>query len=376
MTPGNIVIGVVTTVQPRRRHVQGSEGRVRPSLYFCRMAQHAHNLGASLVMFGSNDVDWSHNSVRGWVPEDVRSPYGLWVRKTTKLPSAIYENVFVHLAVAGYSRSLRDHARRRGIPLFNPPLPDKWNMSHWMSRNTLDKYLPPTVRLNVNDVPLAVRRINEWGTAYVKPIGGYGGVGVMRVEKWERDRYRIGIDRQKDGGGKLRITVRTEDLVPLLRRRGRTPHIVQRGIRLLAIDGRKVDFRVVVQRGADGGWHLIGIVPKVAAADGVVTNLVAGGERMSLQQLEALAARDGVKVPVADLTACALDVAAKLTRYAPKVGLLGFDLGVDDTGRTWVIEMNPKPARSLLTDDMQHVMAKHAAGFAVYLARHRPSAAL
>lgn len=369
MASGNMLIGVVTTVQPRRRQVKGTEV-IRPSLHFCRIAQYAYQLGASMVMFDPMDVRWGQRTVHGWGPQQNHLPFGPWIRKATLLPNAFYENVFVHLAVAGHSRQLRGRARERGIPLFNPPLPNKWQMSQWMSRTALDRYLPPTMRLTSKEVSQAIRRVDEWGVAYVKPIGGYGGMGVMRVEKRSKDIYRVSVDRQTNGQGKTRKVIRTQELSQLFRRRCKTPHIVQRGINLLSVDGRKVDFRVVVQRGRDGSWNLIGIVPKVAAADGVVTNIIAGGERMSIIQLEALASREGVKVPVLDLTQCAMDVAEGITKISPHCGILGFDLGVDENGKTWVIEVNPKPARSLLTDDMRRAMAKHAAGFAVYLA-HR-----
>lgn len=327
-------------------------------------------MDCEFVLFDPVDVDWHRRVVRGWCPARATRPFGEWVRRTTGLPDAIYENVFVHLAVSGYSRSLRRHARKLGIPLFNPPLPNKWQMVRWMQRSDLARLAPATAYLHSG--AQARKLVDKWALVYVKPIGGYGGMGVLRIERLHHDQYRVSVDRQKGGGGRRRMVLTEEQLERFLDGRRRVPHIVQRGIRLMTVDGRKVDFRVVVQRGADGAWQLVGIIPKVAAADGVVTNIVAGGERMSLSQLQAMAARHGHKVPVDDLTAAALQVARALSRRVPNVGLLGFDAGVDENGRTWIIEVNPKPARSLLSDDMRQQMAVHSAGFAAYLAkRHR-----
>lgn len=366
--PGkNVRIGVATTVVPRRRTVQGREV-FRPALHFCRMAQHARAYGASMILFDPLDLNWNQNTVSAWQPKDTSQPFGDWVRTTAPIPESIYENVFVHLAQAGRSYKMRQTAKQRKIAVFNPALPSKWQMVQWMKKAGLTKYLPQTTYLQ--DVGNAMGLIDDWGMAYVKPIGGYGGKGVMRVERWGAAKYRISVDRQANGG-RQRSVVNQAELAKFLKRRKTVPHIVQKGIRLLTVDGRKVDFRVVVQRGVDGTWNHIGIVPKLAAADGVVTNIIAGGERMSMGQLEALAQRQGKRIPTAELTQCALAIASKISETHRLTGILGFDLGVDENGRVWMIEANPKPARSLLTDEMKQTVAKHAAGFAVYLARQK-----
>lgn len=333
------------------------------------MAQYAHQMGARLILFDPDHVHWENQNVTGHVPTRPVDAFGDWKKVTLPLPQAIYENVFVHLAVKGRARTLRRMAKKYQIPLFNPPLLNKWQMTHWMNKSGLENYTPETTYLS--DVQQAVRSIDRWTSAYVKPIGGYGGMGVMRVEAWGPGQYRISVDRQQSGKSRRRVVVSRNELMNILRRRKKSNQIVQQSIRLFSVNGRKVDFRVVVQRGRDGKWQRVGIVPKVAAADGVVTNIIAGGERMSMPQLQALAAREGKSIPEEDIHDCAMAVAEKLSERIPHVGLIGFDLGLDDTGKTWVIEVNPKPARSLLSDSMKRTMAEHAVGFAVYLANRR-----
>ncbi|QSO46173.1 YheC/YheD family protein [Alicyclobacillus mengziensis] len=368
MAPKQVLIGVATTVQPKERIVKGRRVK-RPALHYCRMAEYAGSLGARLMIFDPDDANWSSGHILGWRPVNMSYPYRGWERCEERLPDAIYENVFVHLAVKGKSSKMRAAARERGIPVFNPPLPSKWQAVSFMKSAGLGQYVPDTFVLR--DVKRAVRAIDEWKVTYVKPVGGYGGSGVIRIETTGKQLYRVSVDRSAKGTRRQRILVTRSELERLLRSRSRVPHLVQKGIRLLKIDGRSVDFRVVTARGADGKWFVIGVVPKVAAADGVVTNIVAGGELMSLEQLESLASRQGITIPVRDLSACALRCSEKLSERIPKAGLLGYDMGVDTNGNIWMIEVNPKPARSLLSDDMKRLMAKHTAGFTVYLARKR-----
>jgi len=359
-------IGVVTTTVPKRTGVDGGSV-VRPALHFCRMAEHAADLGATLLLFAPGDVAWTVGRVHAWSPKTAGRPFADWEKKSFPLPHAIYENVFVHLAVKGHASALRGEARRRGIPLFNPPLPGKWAMTRWLTGTAHAKYLPPTHMLT--SISEAVQRIDAWGLTYVKPIGGYGGQGVSRVEVLGRGRYRVSVDRTATQTLQKRTEMTTAQLRVWLSGLKVRPHIVQKGLHLLKLGGRKVDFRVVVQRDVTGAWHLVGIVPKMAAKDGVVTNLVAGGESLTLARCEALAKRENTKIPVDALGKASLDIARFISLKSPKAGIIGFDMGVEEDGRVYMIEMNPKPARSLLTLDMRKVAAKHAVGFSVYLAR-------
>ena len=185
----------------------------------------------------------------------------------------------------------------------------------------------------------ALVTIDRWEEAYLKPTGGYGGVGVTRIQRKGPNRYRVSVDRLHDGR-KLRAELGRSDLGKWVRRRVKAKYFLQRGLALLTLDGRKVDFRVVVQRGLAGKWEVVGIVPKVAAADGVVTNLVAGGERQSLRHSTLLAEREGKQIPVDDLRAAALTIAGVIGRRFPGTGLVGFDMGVDQNGKVWLIEFN------------------------------------
>lgn len=361
-------IGLATTVKPKQHKTDGKVV-LRPSLQFCRMARHAHQFGAHIVLFAPDDVDWERGHVIGWVPAAGDNPLGNWIKKRTRLPDAIYENVFVHIAVRGFTASMRKAARARGIPVFNPPLFNKLQMGEWLSGTELKRYVPETFRLA--DVDKAVASLRRWEIAYLKPIGGYGGVGVTRIEHINRNRYRVSIDRKQSGGQRERVVLSEQALRHLLQARKRIPHLFQKGLRLLTIGGRKVDFRVVVHRDVEGRWRAVGVVPKQASLDGVVTNLIAGGERLTLAQCVDLALQERKAVPVSELEQCALRIAQRMSDVRPRTGLIGFDLGVDEKGRVLMIEMNPKPARSLLSAEMKKKAAEYSAGFAVFLAKQK-----
>jgi hypothetical protein len=192
---------------------------------------------------------------------------------------------------------------------------------------------------------------------------------VTRVEGIGGGRYRVSVDRTRAGAhAKERRECGTSELRNLLSRKARVPHLIQQGLDLITLNGRKVDFRVVVQRDGQGAWKVVGIIPKLASRDGVVTNIVAGGEKLNWKSCVLQARRQGLELSRTSLESCALAVAQYLTRKAPHAGILGFDLGIDVHHKVYMIEMNPKPARSLLTPAMRKLSAQYSADFAVYLA--------
>lgn len=360
------LIGVATTVKPRT----GLSG-AGSTPFFRRMALHARGQGVRLALFDPEDVHFHTHSVNGFILVKSADGTDLWERRVLALPDAIYENVFVHLVMKGAARSLRDGATERGIPLFNPLVPGKATLTQWVSIHPeLGMRTPVTERVRQTETIL--RMLERYGTVYVKPSGGYGGRGVLRVRR-AGGGYRVDSDRFRERGS-LRTTLSPSDFERFIGRVALArSHVVQQRIPLLELDGGQVDFRVVVQRGRSGDWTVVGIVPKVAAKDGVVTNLVAGGRRMSLAEI---GRRFDGRVPLAadlavsakNLERAALREAQFLTRRYPTLGIVGYDLGLDRDGNIWFIELNPKPARRLLFPDMQQRAGDLAVDFACYLA--------
>ncbi|SIS67840.1 YheC/YheD family endospore coat-associated protein [Alicyclobacillus vulcanalis] len=353
-------LGIATTAVPK-----DGQRRWRPGAHYRRIARAALSHGLRVCLFDpGRQAVWSRLSA--YTPVDPARPDGDWQPAHVPFPDVIYENVYVHLAVKGYSAPLRAEARRRGVPLFNPMLPGKWQMISFLRRAGLDRFAPETESLTTSEH--LWQALERWKTVYVKPSGGYGGMNVHRLELLPGDRVRVRADRR---GGRVRTWERvlTRPQLASFVRSLRGRYLVQRGLRLLQVGGRKVDFRVVLHRDHRGQWQLVGIVPKLAAVDGVVTNIIAGGERWTLEQLEAAARREGKDVPVDQLVQAAQTIAEALSDRYKTVGLVGFDMAVEEGGHVRMIEMNPKPARSLLDRSMLEKLASCQAGFARYLAR-------
>ncbi|GMA52003.1 hypothetical protein GCM10025857_33600 [Alicyclobacillus contaminans] len=230
-------IGVATTVLPKAGARTAAR---RPILMFRRMAARATEIGARLALFHPLQVDWAQGTVQAWEPVSANQPSGPWVARKTALPDVIYDNVFVHLAIRGYTAKLRRYARQQGIPLFNPPMYSKWVMQRWLKTTEAGKYVPPAVLPRSGAQTL--HTIDRWRDAYLKPVGGYGGMGVTRIQATADGKYRISVDRQRHGRRTRLVLTRQEVANYLQHRLKQQRHFLQQGLKLLTVGGARSIF--------------------------------------------------------------------------------------------------------------------------------------
>ncbi len=354
-----ITIGVASTVKP----CDGLGHSKVP--FFERMALRARKMGARLILFHPDQVNLQKSVVTGYVLSPTLT--STWTQQTMAMPDVLYDNVFVHLAVQGLVHPLRRYAKEHYVPLFNPSLPGKGAITHFVSQVSDTMMRVPQTKIVQNEMTI-LEMMDRYRTVYVKPTGGYGGRGVLRLTSMPRS-IRVECDRFQ-GDKKLSTVMSQDDFHRFYERIiSKRKHIVQQQIPLLQVDGANVDFRVVLGRDRQGEWQVVGIVPKVAAKHGVVTNLVAGGHRLSMNDLSRIWGSVRTNEISDRLIRSAKVVSRALSKRYQTFGLVGYDLGVDETLHVWYIEMNPKPARRLLFPEMRTKAGDLAVDFAYYLAR-------
>ncbi len=179
--------------------------------------------------------------------------------------------------------------------------------------------------------------LSKYGKVVLKPNVGTGGSGVVWIEK-QGGRYLM-----KYGG-----TVRSYASISALMGRvgglvkART-YLVQRGIRLAEIGGRPIDYRIKIVKENDR-WTTRAIVGRLARKGLFVTNLCRGGTQLTSadaihRSLPAVRVRDK-KREMRNLAYRCKD--SLLQRY-PNADQLGFDFGLDQTGKIWIFEVNTRP---------------------------------
>lgn len=181
------------------------------------------------------------------------------------------------------------------------------------------------------------RMLAQYGSVVIKPQRGTGGAGVAKIA-------RVGSGYTVTVGASKRGYRSFAGLAKALRRfrRGRR-YLIQRRIPLATINGRPIDYRVKIVK-QNGVWTIRAIVGRLARKGLFVTNLCRGGTQLpaSVGISRSLSPRVAAakKRQMRSLTYTATAV---LERRYPGIGQLGFDYGLDRSGKIWIFEVNTRP---------------------------------
>lgn len=305
------------------------------------LAREGLSADVSLVLFHPHEINLAKRTVNGY----TWSPQTGWHAGTYPLPPVIVDNVMISFARRDkmYAANKRALGRLQVLVL-NPRLPDKWGV--WQALRAsplLAKHLPETALLqHSHDLE---NWLAEYRSVYVKPVRGSGGNGVLAIRQVEAGRYLLtGKNNSPLTRGDLHM------LASQLLASQKEKHLLQRGLPLLEIDNRKIDVRVYLHRDGDRNWRAIATVPRLGPHGKAVTNLAQGGQVRSLDWLAELAEEYNFDLPdQEDIEQVAIAGAEAVTRIRPTLAFLGIDLALDPAGGIWVLDINPRPGRKVLT---------------------------
>lgn len=185
--------------------------------------------------------------------------------------------------------------------------------------------------------------LNRHSTAYVKPVYGIGGGGIVRVKK-VKDGYKVRY------GVKRKFYKKKKKVIKKIKqKKGNKPYYIQQGLDLITINGKPVDFRIVLHK-TPQGWRYMGALGKIAAGKRFVTNHSRGGVPITLDRAlkksMGLNQNERKKIKKQMKQFC-FRSARRLGRRFPRIRELGFDMGVDKNGKVWLIEANTRPGLKL-----------------------------
>ncbi|WP_338130749.1 YheC/YheD family protein [Cohnella ginsengisoli] len=120
----------------------------------------------------------------------------------------------------------------------------------------------------------------------------------------------------------------------------------QQGIELLKQDGRRFDFRVMVQMNPAGQWETTGIIGRLAHPRKIVTNYHAGGTPLPMETLMKTHLEKAGRTSRGyrrELSKLGVDVALVLGKRFPGLKEIGIDVAVDTALKPWILEVNTLP---------------------------------
>ncbi|CAM5789821.1 hypothetical protein I532_20126 [Brevibacillus borstelensis AK1] len=202
------------------------------------------------------------------------------------------------------------------------------------------EFLPDTVLFE----PEALwRHLEKYRSVILKPSGGGGGAGIIKVTSLGDSRYQV------HAGNGRRVVKGEEATVKYVRSLFRPkPYLIQPYLRLGRINGRPFDIRVMIQRTKGRPWVVTGFLAKLAGPGFIVTNIARS--RGKVLPLTVALAQSNVDVSpdlLEEIKYVAQMTGECLGKKYPTLRKVGLDLGIDTTGKPWIIEANFRPSLSL-----------------------------
>lgn len=299
----------------------------------------AKRMSLEAVLFSPNGYNRRQKSVRGYVWRA-----GRWRAWRGALPRVIHNRILPSRQTARILNLLRHEL---GHGLFNPMVSrDKWDVWQYLAADdSLKAYLPPTWPLTVSMGRVLPKMVRQGGEMLIKPRQGSLGLGIvfiqpMRMAKGHA-RYRVISHNRASRVLGARGLVRFVE--GLRRRRG---YIVQQTIPLLTYRGRRFDIRVPVQRDGVGEWAVVTPTIKQATHHQYLTNIARGGEACSFHPvIETVFGTDRVAAIDEAVRHLSLSVARRLSKMGLNIADIGLDIGLDGSGKPWLLEVNFRDQR-------------------------------
>ncbi|AHV96634.1 YheC/YheD family protein [Paenibacillus sabinae] len=337
-------LGPLIGVLVSREHPERPERLFGPITLFCRELTNAcHAQGAFVYFFTPEALESTGSSITGWVYDEG------W--KQSKLPIADVINNRLTTRKAENKPSvqhfLSEVKSRYGTHFFNEKFLDKSEVFEALRRDpSLQRYLPESHLLG--GFAILKKMCGHYPVVFLKPVRGSLGKGILRISREEGGGYRLQSTTPL-GTRKQSYPTLTKLYQAVAPKMKTTRFQIQQGLPLMEIGRRPVDFRALVQKNGTGKWNVTSIVARTAGNNHFVSNLARGGSLSTVREaIGKSSIPPGAKESAnLQLPRAALAIAKGVEANIPAhFGELGIDLGMDQSGRIWLLEVNSKPSKN------------------------------
>jgi hypothetical protein len=340
---------------------------------FYKYSHVCQELNGICCFFSIKDISWEQRLIKGWVLQSDKELNEQWISREFPFPTVVYDRSFGPRAQAhGYE--LREGlAAIPSVVVFNAMPKLRKLETHQLLKNNskLKNCLPETLKYSPQGLLETLERLTR---VYIKPDGLSKGQGVFRVSGKCRNLLVEYRDSDWNQAVQLdNIDQLEEMLEPFCQRGG--GYIIQQEIPLAKYKGNQFDMRVLCQKDITGKWGLSGIAVRIAAPGSVITSPRSGGFVTNWHDALETVFKQCEDTPVG-VASKVEEVAMEICRTVEKrhgiCGELGLDLGLDNDGNVWIIEVNGKPLKVSLqrlhNSELTETVYTNPIKFAYYLA--------
>ena len=204
----------------------------------------------------------------------------------------------------------------------------KWSQYQSFIRSrTIRPFMPHTDLCTKSTLKAFLR---NYGKAIIKPAVGQQGKGIVKITIMPSGDFEVQKRNNLSTYKTFDALFQSIHALHL----SREDYIIQYYIALGIVDGCPFDVRVITQFDEEYGWIATGKLVKVAAPGYFITNRA--------QKL--LAVEEVLSVPDSHIEQVCINGSIALSAQLNNLSIIGFDIGVEEGGKVWVIEANHVPS--------------------------------
>ncbi|ASS75547.1 hypothetical protein CIG75_11490 [Tumebacillus algifaecis] len=331
------LFGILANVKTVDGQLAGQQQQVFKNLL--EVARHLNMYG---YVFSIADIDWNDRSVLGYRVEGKAG----WTSKRFPLPDVVYDQIITRTYM---NKKEVSDARKRLMGLlekrfFNPGYFDKWQVHRWLHKDQRTaSHVPDAIRFE--SVEQAAPFLYQHTDVYLKPVHGSLGIGIIRARRRADGRIFYQI-KKKNGSLRQEYAGSISMFLKKFQKRLKSgPYLIQRTLRLKNWQSRPFDIRILLQKDGAGNWNRTKMFCRIAQQGQITSNISTGGDALAVKKLlQEMYDDKKVRVIMSQLRVIS-DAVPKVIEQENNstIGELGLDLGLDESGNIWVIEVNSKP---------------------------------
>lgn len=309
--------------------------------YYRNLTLVGRKAGILVFVFSPRQVDFDTRSTIGYEYRD-----GAWQTRTFPLPPLIYDRCFMGPAYRNYKPFIEKLQNDPTIRFMGRGLSGKWEVYKMLeSLPEVSKWLPETKPLSINDL---LERLTTNQAVIIKPMSGTHGYGVVRFVKRTKGYEATGRARRTNVPFQRTFKTLASLKQFVLSFTAGLKFIIQPYLSLSTRNGVPFDVRVLVQKNGLGEWQTTGKAVRLGNKASITSNLHGGGHAVPLTNFLTANFTPAQKAEIeTEINALVSVLPPALENHHGSLFELGIDIGVDQKGRVWLIEVNSRPGRAV-----------------------------